>query len=240
MKKYNAVIVDPDMASRMRLKQATTSVVDFGHIYLLNNFLEADKFFVGENPVDVVFITGALDREKLAEFIRRAKMTKNGQDSAYVTVLKSQEEGNASVGSNMMLGSDGILCEPYSVDNLVAITHLAAKVKKERGEAREKAALSMIVKDIIAQIDLLAFLKTSNCDLGTSLKALRDLSEPLKSLSPESFKWYVEVAVNLFEEAPLPQRAFRTKVYAGASSRVKRKMEKKLLDEVTHKVPESK
>lgn len=233
MAKFNCVIVDPDMNSRMRLKQATTPIAEFGSVMPLSSFLEASGHLNGEREIHVVFVSARFASNDLQQFITQARQSKQGQDSAYVIVLKSSQEGNSEVSGAMMLGGDGVLCEPYSVDSLLEITLLAARVRKERSDARERIAINMIVKDLISQLDLVACLKANDCELGLSIKKLKDLGEVIKGMTPESRVIYYEMCEKAFIDAPLPPRALAVKKYGGVSSRVKKKMDAKIASDIT-------
>ena len=232
LRRLNCILVQDDINSRMRLKQAMSSVVDFGQLNQMGAFGEALKELERDIIWDVVFVSTTFDIKAIEDFIEKAKKTKQGQDSAYVALMKSQSEGNALIATLMMAGVNGFLNEPYSVDNLVEITHLATKVRKERSEAREKAAISLLMKDIMKQIDLVAYLKQSGCEPGTSLRALKDMCESIQRRSGESLETYLKIAVDIFENAELPKQAFQTKLYGGVSSRIKARMEKKLQAEI--------
>ena len=232
MRKFNCIIIDPILDTRMRLKQATASVSEFGQVIQAPSTDEAIRQLKGTTLIDVVFVTGKLEQNAFAEFVTEAKKTKQGEDAAYVLVLKSQTESGSDIAQMMMSGADGILCEPYSVDTLVSITHLAARVRKERWEAREKMAMGLIVTDAINQLDLVALLKASGCEPGTSIRALRDLGTKISAISPEMRDIYYDAVVEQFSVLPPPKNAFKTKLYGGASSRVKQHMERRLLSEL--------
>ena len=53
--KYDALIVDPDLDTRMRLKSATTSVIQFGKVNLLSD--------LDENQIEQVAIAALSLRE---------------------------------------------------------------------------------------------------------------------------------------------------------------------------------
>jgi DNA-binding NarL/FixJ family response regulator len=236
MKKFNALIVDNDITSRMRLKQATSSVVEFGTVTLLNTPAEALSALSLSTPIDVVFVSWRLGSDVIRPFIQKAKETVQGQDAAYIAVMKSAAEGNASVAQVMMDGADGILCEPFSVDQLVEITRLSTKVKGERFEARERAALSLLIPDIIKQLDLVAHIKSSGLAPETSLKVFRELCQKVKERDQRSHSIYYELALTAFENAPVPHFEVKTKTYVGVSSRVKRRMEQKMQRDLLGKV----
>ena len=216
----------------MRLKQAMAFVADFGTVYLLGAFNEALQKLANDEQIDVVFVTGRLPQEEVQGFIASAKTTKQGQDSAYVLVMKNAQQGNATVTQSLMIGADGLLFEPYSVDNLVDITRLSAKVRKERSDTRLKMAISLMLNDIESQLDLLSFLKASGCEPGGSVKALRDMGTQLKTLTPEGHQMFYDLILTKWPDLPVPKRAFKTKVYKGASSRIKSRMEKKMKSEL--------
>jgi len=222
------------MASRMKLKQATTQVGDFGVVSPMGSLNDGISALTGGGKeVDVVFVSARFDSAEIANFVKQARESKNGQDAAYVMILKAQPQGNTSVAENMILGGDSVLCEPYSVDSLVDITRLAAKVKKERAGAREKIAINLIIKDIVNQIDIVSYLKATGCEPGTSMKKLREMCAVLRNLSPEMLLYYQDTAIQEFSEAKVPPRALSTKKYSGVSSRVRKRMGDKVVAEMT-------
>lgn len=236
MKKFNALIVDNDMASRMRLKQTASSVVEFGTVTLLSTPAEAISALTLSTPIDVVFVSWRLGPDIIRPFIQKAKETVQGQDAAYISVMKSASEGNASVAQVMMDGADGILCEPFSVDQLVEITRLSTKVRGERYESRERAALSLLIPDILKQLDLVAHIKASGLAPETSLKVFRELCQRVKERDERSHTIYYQIALNAFENAPVPHFETKTKNYGGVSSRVKKRMEQKMQRDLSGKV----
>lgn len=231
MAKFNCLIIDPDMPGRMRLKQATTPINEFGMVTPMANVNEATVFLKGEKITDVVFLSARLPQEQLGPFIAMSKQTKGGQDAAYVIIKKDQGDASA-MAEIMMLGGDGMLCEPYSVDSLLEITLLAARVRKERASERHKIALGIMVKDLISQLDLVCCLKANNCELGLSIRKLKDVSAMIQALDAESLPVYFEVMQQAFIDAPLPPKALGTKKYGGVSNRVKKKMDQKLAEEI--------
>ncbi|MCI5066504.1 hypothetical protein MRY87_12340 [bacterium] len=228
MVKYDALIVDADIDRRMRLKSATTSVVQFKKVQLSNKLEEANDRLAGEDTWDVIFLNYSLQQDEIAAFIKAAKEKKSAQDAAFILVLPAKDQESSTVASNVMIGADGFLFEPYSVDQLIEITELAAKVKAERSAGREKAALSFLLNDIMSQIDMIAYLKSVGYDVGRGIKRFRQMCEVFNTLEGESKNVYYEVAVEKFENAPFPEKIYQKK-YKGASKRVKEKMEKKLL-----------
>ena len=231
MSRYNCIILDPDMPSRMKLKQATTQVSDFGKVTPVGTFMDANNILTNaDNHMDIIFVSSRFDNELIVNFINEAKKTKSGQDSAYILIMKALPQGGATLAQSLMMGGDSILCEPYSVDSMLEITRLAAKIKKERSDARERIAISLFINDIVNQIDVVACLKASGCEPGTSVKKLREMCNSLKNLSQEMQTYYLDSISEKFIEAKVPPKALTgAKKYGGVSSRVKRKMESKII-----------
>lgn len=231
--KYATIIVDSDLNRRMRLRQATSIVPLFGEVVTVAHLKEVISRLEGDRHWDLVFTSSHFPQSEIDEFVKHAKQTKQGQDAAYVLLLGVDKQGNSSeLAKNIMNGLDGFLLEPYSVDSLVDITRLAARVKGERRAAREKAALNLLLGKITNQLDLVAYTRKMGIEHGQSYKTLRELCTDLAGLSPESHKLYLELAVEAFTKAPLPRRVFKAEAYKGASSRVKQLMEKRMINKM--------
>lgn len=223
--KYDALICDPDMNTRVRLKTAATAVPRFGRIGQCGALREAVDVMSGDVSFNVVFISNRIPQEAITGFIRKGRETPQGQDAAYIIVLSGSAQDSSTVAANVMVGADGFLFEPYSVESLTEITGLAARVKGERSRTREAAALSLVISDVMGQLDLIAQLKSSGLDLGPNLKKLRDMCGIFKTLNKESFDSYTSIAIEKFENAPVPVQG--KKKYGGVSDRVKKRMEEK-------------
>ena len=232
LQKFDAIIIDSDIDTRMRLKQVCASVVNFGKVHPLGSLHEGIGKLKADQRIDVVFISTRIGQENVAGFIKEGKTTPQGQDSAYILVLPMAKSDGASVATSMIGGADGMLFEPYSVDQLVEISLLAAKVRKERSGAREEAALKFLLADIMHQIDLIAYSKSCGYETGQAMKHFKQVCSVLTTLEGESKIRYYGLMVDAFEAAPMAQGLYDRKKYGGASSRVKKKMAEKLAAEV--------
>jgi response regulator RpfG family c-di-GMP phosphodiesterase len=238
--KYNAIIADPDVQTRMRLKQATASVVQFGEVVQVTTLSEAGGRIQSDRHWDVVFISNNFSEGEVTDFIARAKEHKGGQDAAFIRVLKSKDQQNSAVAQGMLQGIDGFLFEPYSVDQLVDITTLSARIKKERSDTRQRLAIELLLSDVMKQLDLVAFLKSVGFEVTRSATRLKEMCNALQGASTgQMLEVYKEVAVKLFSEAPLPKPMFQAKQYSGVSARVKKKMEEKIIQEVEKELSSS-
>ncbi len=233
--KYEGLIVDPDINSRMRLKQATTAVPSIGQVPQFGTVTEALNRLASMDRCDVVFVSQRFEHADIMNFIAKGKESKGGQDAAYILVLSTAKGDSTTIAQNVIGGADGMLFEPYSVDQLYEITNLAAKVKKERSGAREKAAISVIVSDLTTQIDQAAYLKSCNMDTSRAVKKIKDTCAFLMTLSHDALGVYFDLAVKTFENAKIPTEVSKYKKYGGVSNRIKKRMEKKVVQELDTK-----
>jgi len=226
-----AFIIDPDSSSRLMLRQVMTTIPDFKTVLQFSSPAEALNSFNSSSAVDVVFISYTIGKQIVKNFIQQAKNTQAGQDTAYVVILQSQAEGKALLAEIMMDGGDGILCKPFSVEQLREITHISLRVKKERFESREKAALSLLVPEIAKQLDLVCSIKLSGIQPDSSFKVLREQCQKIIQRGEASFEIYANILKSHLKTVPPPPPLAQSfKVYSGASRRLKAKMEKKILE----------
>lgn len=233
---FDAIIVDSNLDTRMRLKQACASVHHFGKVFQAQSLKDATGKLGEGTAIDVCFISYLFDQGEVTNFIKDAKGLKSGQDSAYILVLKSKDQQASTVATNVIAGFDGFLFEPYSVEQLVELTALAARVRKERSNEREAAALRFLLNDMMNQIDQIAYLKAAGFDMGPSMKKFKDMCSVLGTLTPDSKTIYETLVVELFGEAPLPKKIFQRKIYGGASSRVKKRQDKEIAAQIAAQV----
>jgi DNA-binding NarL/FixJ family response regulator len=236
-KKYEAIIIDPDMTTRSRLKQVCASVVHFGRVVPVNSCFETMEQLKGDGRYDVVFISHHIPQEQIPTFIKEAKNTPGGQDAAYILVLRAKEQASGDVAQAMMIGADGVLFEPYSVDILVEITQLAARVRRERRSARDEAAFRFLINDLIQQIDLLAYSKSCGYEIGPAMRNFRQACSVVATIDPDSIEIWYKTALELFEAAPIPVALMQRKKYGGASNRIRQRMTQKIAAEFEKSPP---
>lgn len=230
MQYFDSFIIDTDLEARMRLRQAMTSISSFKNAVQLGSIRDSiKKLETTFSPVDVIFISYRIDEAEVQQFISIAKNTVCTQDAAFILIKNSNDQNTSSIAASMLAGADGLLFEPFSVDQLVEITTLANKVKSDRSSAREAVALKFILSDVINQIDQAAYLKAMEYETAQCMKKLKDMCSVFQSLSPDSILTYQKLAIEAFESAPIPKMVFQKKKYVGNSSRVQKRMEKKTL-----------
>jgi response regulator RpfG family c-di-GMP phosphodiesterase len=227
--KFDTLVIEPEMNARMRIKQATSAVPTFGKVFPVGSLNEANEKLKHLERLDVAFISAVFPQEETAAFIKAAKNSKIGQDAAYILVLKTQKQESANIAQNVLVGSDGLLFEPYSVDSLVEITILAAKVKGERAQAREEAAIRMLMRDIVDTVSVIAHLRGQKLETGRQQKKLKEMCSIFETLSPNMKASYLNIVVDEFEKAPIFIPPKNVPQYKGVSNRIKKKLEEKIV-----------
>jgi len=233
LKQLKGVIFDPDKKSRMRLKTATTPIAYFETMIPCGNQRETLDWIDREDRVDIVFLSERIDSEVIENFIAQVKNSAKGVDSIFV-VVKSSADGGIPVSEALSLGADGILCEPFSVANLVEVVELANKIARERAGMRARITITLLVTDLVNQIDAAAYLVKQGYRPKTLIKSLHKLGERIREIKDEHLDVYFEVVTKLVSATKPMNRDLATKIYRGASQRVRRNTEIKLWHEIAN------
>ena len=228
---FNAVIIDVDVDSRMRLKQVSLAVPDFRSVHQYNSTGYALSHIELAERCDVIFISDHLPHEEVAAFIHQAKQLRSAIDAAFVRLLPENSLDGLSAATSMREGFDGFLIEPYSINSLIEITRLATRVRNERAQARELLAMTLLVREIAGQIDIIAQLKAVGGKANISCHALRETCSVIKKLEGESRQAYFNALQKVFEEVPAP-RPMRQKMYSGSSRALRERQERQMIEEL--------
>lgn len=228
---FDVMIVDADLESRSKLKQAAREIRCYGKIMSLNYLSEALEHLSGKPECDLLFISNAFSQDDIVDFLNKARATEFGSMCSYVLVMKSGKKETTDIAKSMIAGFNGMLLEPYSVDAMVDISKMARKVKIEAVNKRIRAASELVVPTLIKEVDRLAALKLLGVPTTVSLGARKAL-ELVNSLGKDILEGYFETLCERFSAVPPP-----TKVdYSGPSQRLKKQIEKKNLEEVAEKL----
>ena len=230
--RLHAMVTDPDITTRMRLKEATTAVPQFSEVVQRNSLDEALSQLNSNERCDVVFISYKYDPDEVKAFVLKARESKQGQDCAYVLVLKSKDQDSSTVASSVVVGIDGFLFEPYSVESLVEITELSRRVRQERSTARAKLAMSLGLTEATEQLDLIAFLRSCGAEASRSMERFREICTNLSQSATQSIGAYYELAVKKFTDTSAPKSFLKVKKYGGVSARVRKRIEEKVRSEI--------
>ena len=233
LEKFNTLVIDTELDNRIKIKQITCSVSVFGSFAQAASLNEGMNKLNGDERIDTIFISEVHEDEELKNFIEAAKKTKWGDEATFILVIKDKEKLKTHMARCMMAGIDGFLCQPYSVESLTEIATLASRLRKERSEAKEVITIKFLMHQISEQISLIAQMKANNLPTAREGRKLVELCDIFKSLDDSKKQKYLMVAIDVFEAAPLP-RPLAVKSYVGVSSRVKKRMEEKILKQLAN------
>jgi len=204
------LLVDKDIDSRMRLRHAVSTVQDFGDAIQVNNLEDARHRLDSEiTNFDVVFLSYEFPREQLSKLIDDGKKLKGGSDAAYVMLFAGNEDRNKCIAEGLLAGTDGFLFEPFSIEQLVEVTKLAAKIKLQRAAARQMLALDFIIKDFVRLIDVYSRLTMMGCDVTKARARVQRMSDRVKSFEPEVQQAFLQSLIEMFMLQPTPDPVFQ-------------------------------
>lgn len=230
--KFSALVVDSDMESRARLKDAMRAAGGFEQLSTAKSLEDALKQLSSDKVFDIIFVSHRLELEGISHFIGQAKRLPNACDSAFI-LLQSSATDSGAFTVNLLRGHDGFLIEPYSVDSLVEVMALAEQVRSERRQARLILALRLFVRELILQFSQLVRLRRMGHRAGISYEVFKNMCSVLRSLEPDMEKLYFEIILETFPAIEAPShRELSSKTYSGASERIRRKLSEKMLDRV--------
>jgi DNA-binding NarL/FixJ family response regulator len=227
----DALIIDPDPASRMRLKQATSTLNEFRNVRLATSLQRALDDMNDTLECNIVFISQTFEPEKSAAFVKAAKETKNGQYSAYVLVVDGKRQKRTAVANDVSNGMDGILFQPFSVDGLRQATELAYKVRGKNKTERLSASKHLLGDAITPSIDKITdlFLEGKKSDL---LRAdLKMIMKALMASCDGKQDEFFDHLVNLFDKAPVPAPP-KDSDWSLAAQKKRRKLEQEIVERI--------
>lgn len=221
MKNFVAIVVDSDMGSRSRVKQAAVANHVFKEVIFAQDPKEGmAKIIMGS--VDVVFIANRFGREAVHEFVKLGKGTTQGEDSAYILVIPQSEEMQQIIASGVVEGVDGFLIEPFSADGVLETTHIAQRIKQENMEKRARTAAALYVKNARSQFGRLRYFKKLGRSTEQAAKELQAIATSVRGMSSANKEFYMNQLIDEFI-ATLPPAS----EYAGVSKRIKQRQDQK-------------
>lgn len=231
-RKFNALIIDPDLESRARLKTAAhheqqSGSPSFGAVFAVNSLRDGLTFLQYGKKADVIFLSHRLDHAEMCEFIESAKKTDIGEDCAYIRVLRPSDQNAEKVAEQLLEGADGMLFEPFCVADLTKIVKIAAEVKRQNAIRRLSAATALLLGNAIDAIDHRAAAMSVGAELTPFPADLKHAFKMFKGMPEDEQAAYYEVVVERFIAIKKPP-AKPSIGYAGASKRVKTTLTEKL------------
>lgn len=229
--RYNILIVDPNGESRGKLKQVALSLPRFNKVFVASSLAEALAKTDSPDHVDIVVVSRSFGMEAIISFMREAKATRRGKEWAYMAVVRVESQNNETVASGVVDGLDGFLFEPYSADNMREMAEITAAVKNRNEIARRKAAMSMVLVEVIEHLDAVAFYRSKKRDYHIAFRRLEESSERLKRFKEEYAEIYLEALLDAFGGIEAPALTS----YHGVSTRVRERLEVRTLEKFDQK-----
>lgn len=229
LSQLDALIIDPDPASRMRLKQATSTLTEFRHVRLATSLHFALQEIKENLACNIIFISQTFEPEQSAAFVKAAKETKNGQFSAYVLVVDGKRQKRTQVASDVSNGMDGILFQPFSVDALRQATELAHKVRGKSSTQRLGASKHLLIDAIIPSFDKITdlFLEGKKSDFVRA--DLRAVMRALLASCDGKEDVFFDHLIKLFDKVPPPAPP-KDSDWSLAAQKKRRKREQELAE----------
>ena len=222
---FDALIVDAELDSRMRLRQAASNLPQFSHVTMANSLPVAVSNLEGDANCDVILLRPSFPEKDMELFIQKCKQTKQGQGCALILVVRNKHSDTGSIARSFAGGVDGFLSEPYSVETIQQIFEIAAALKQKKMETRCRAAIEVMLKKIVTVLDMAA--QEERFGKGTGVKReLAHLCRALHELASVDPDAYQSLLVSVFEsvQPPAPTLTEKRPLYEGASERVKKKI----------------
>jgi DNA-binding NarL/FixJ family response regulator len=228
-RKLDVVIAEADPNVRSRLKQSVMAVPEFGRCLQAVSPSDAQRRAEEDaetRTVDIIFISSRFPVDSVRQFIETAKTQPKTQDAAFVMMLESGAKTKAAMGERMLIGTDAFLCEPYSIDQLVAICQTAASVRRDRAAAREAAAAKLILKDVAKHLDIVWQMRTMKFDGETAVCKFKEDCARLGQLRDMPLETFHRLMLDTFELAIVPNLPSHRLTYEGKSTRVRQRVER--------------
>jgi DNA-binding NarL/FixJ family response regulator len=201
---YDALIIDPDPESRMRLKLATANCTDFRQVKLANSLYGALQDLKERLSCNIIYISQAFEPRQSADFVRQARETKTGQYCAYIMIVDGRRQTRTAISSNISQGMDGFLFQPFSVDGLRETTQIAAKVCCKSQSQRNGASKHLLLESIVPSVEKLTDLFLEGKKLDFVKADLKAITRALSDSCSENTEGYYQALIDLFEKAEAP------------------------------------
>ncbi len=228
--KYVALVFEPDVTRRTRLKTAASASSVFERVDLCNNPAEAiERLSRQHADIDVIFLSGLMPAAEQDEFIRAARKTRCGRTVALVVVQKRAGQNDSDVAAGVVRGIDGVLWEPFSVSSVVATTGVADRIKAADALARKRAAATLLYDEALYEIDEVgrSTLIGDDARYRLGMQKLRKVGGDLRTFADESLPLLIEICRTKLSTAQAQTLQVLRQPYGGVSARVQRVIDKR-------------
>ncbi len=201
MKRLDAFVIEGNPDSRSRLHQAVHASGVFARVSPIANFEEALIKFRANEPCDTVLISSSFDRIETHAFIESLREASRKLDCAIILMLKPEDQNGIAVANHMLLGADGFLVEPYSVDSIRQAAELTQQIKSENQKARFKSATKLLISTMMDELERRAYAITKGQNPPQISKHIRQAAEVFRSLHGAQVEDYFETMLEMFSQS---------------------------------------
>ena len=150
--KFRALVIEPVGNIRNFSVQAIRALHEFREVASSSSVSCALEYCNRHEAIDLCFLSPRLGKEECKSFISKARKKLAKHPCAFISVINALDLSEQAVGSELSKGTDGILCEPYSVDDLRRCLKVAAQMKMGGFKGRAKAGISFVLMSLIQRV----------------------------------------------------------------------------------------
>ena len=223
---YKALVIEPEQEGVGLLRAAFREVEQLSIEAVARNSSQALEL-LNEAPFSLILLSHSLKSEDIEAFIKKAKKTTHGEICSYVQIRSGTDVSRQDAASALLLGIDGFLFQPYSVEVLDQTLQLVAELNTERVLERKKRIIDLVLVDVITWIDAGAtnpFLRKRSRSHARGLKKMQESLLNCHNADPDL---YYSQLMNKFISLSIKKRPARPTRYTGASNRIRKKYEDK-------------
>lgn len=230
----NSTFLSLDMSAARfeRLKAAVRDYDRSATIHCAGSMKDAFTI-LHEKKFAVILVTPDFEEYEIENFIRQATDTPGGEDAAIILLISAKDsyeiEEQMSIG--LLIGANGFLMEPFSVDGVRDTIALAQSVQTDRLSKRQKQGIKLCLGPARRLIDRTATLLRMNDSYRPVQTEVENTSKSIERCVEENSDLYFRVLVGSFIRLCKERDKSKIESYSGSSPRVRKMVAQKLLDE---------
>lgn len=209
----SALIINPDIGSRARLREVLKNAVYKVSLNYLQNVREVSDKSGDMGELDIVLVSMKLGENGVREFVHALKNAGKGTPTFIVTLESQSPDLVSKVTSLYLDGVEGFISEPYSSEDLIQLLS-TIKQKKESLDTtvKQKKTLQFLFGEARRCTDVLR-----KCYLvekqppAAVIKESRSLIASNKTLFEQNPELYAEMLIDTFEKVQPPKNSYETR-----------------------------
>lgn len=187
-KSLTALIVDPELSTRLRLKEVLSGLALKVQVVQLRSHNDIPEHFSEEKFYDVIFIRSCSDKESINNTIDTIMSLQLSKSPVVILMVQVQHTASKYITEYYLKGVHGFICEPYNVTELESVYKLAENNQRQCDKCqikRSKKASKLLIKEAFMALDQAAIerVKSSRRGGGFGLKKMRSITPSIQNLS---------------------------------------------------------